>query len=67
VKAVTSNRNPSIFRATKPDPPDYPFSEKIIDDWSGDEICPNCNKSLAEHNVREGVRCALNVLRGEKE
>lgn len=63
---MASNR-PSIFRGTKLGPPDYPFSDKSIDDWSGDESCPYCKKLLADHDVRAGVRCALNVLRGEKE
>lgn len=64
MKAIVSN-HPAIFRGTKLGPSDYPFSDKIIDDWSGDESCPYCKKLLADHSVREGVRCALQLLRGE--
>jgi len=64
---MTSNHSKIFKGSDELPPPEYPFSDKIIDDWSGDEACPFCNKPLANHDVREGVRCALNVLRGEKE
>jgi len=57
---------PKIFKDSDDLPsPEYPFSDKIIDDWSGDEKCPACDKKLCNHSINDGIRCALHLLRGE--
>lgn len=62
----TSNL-PKIFRASDAlEQPNFPFDNKIEDDWTDNEICPSCNKPFADHNDRQIVKCALAELRGDR-
>ena len=61
---MTSNP-PNIFRASEI-PKNFPFDISIVDDYSGDQECPQCFKPYFEHTDRQFVVCARKRLKGEK-
>ena len=63
---MKSNSN-FFSNSDKDDPrPNFPFDDdyRFDQDWFDDDICPNCEESLAEHTQSERLKCALDRIGG---